>query len=125
MLSAALHGRFGAGLQVMRQGKAAPFSGKLGPFDLLVVPAQGLSPTVAAPVGGQTLRIALPRGTTLTHGDLLRLGFEQNSVALAELARREELQVSPWILPTLRARARGAGREADWARWRLVSLYLF
>jgi radical SAM protein with 4Fe4S-binding SPASM domain len=124
-MALALRARIGAGLQVGRRGKIAPFDGKLGPFDLLLVPAQGLSPTVTTQTDGQTLRIALPRGAALSHGDVLRLAFEQNTDTLTKLAARDRMPVSPWVLPVLRAKARGSGPDADAARWQLANLYLF
>jgi len=73
------------GLKCLRRGKAVAADGKLGVFDLLVVPkkAEGTPAKLRFELNsGIALETTLPPGTELSFGDVLRLTYEQNRQAL-------------------------------------------
>ena len=132
-----------AGFACLREGVELPPDGRLGVFDMLIVPAgDGRPAPVLTLTVAQTKRhglaVALPPGTELTYGDVLRLAYEQNREVLDTATRdhdpRWQAPLHPAMLPALRAMEKQLQaaeatpedlqtREA--VRWCLVDLYLF
>lgn len=119
-------------LPCLRGGLEVPADGKLGVFDILLVPEGGV--TLKAQLGKQKLRVALPAGAELTYGDILRLADEQNRAALEDAVRRGPAHVSPLLLPALRRAIEGMETKGESVRtsdkmrhamWQLADLYLF
>ncbi len=112
------------GLFVLRDGQRQRTDGWLKIFDLLLVPDPT---TVTLSTGKVALDVALPAGTELAYGDVLRLAYEQHKAALetlaADIIRGRRERPSPLLLPALTEMSRRA--HVSPARWMLIDLYLF
>lgn len=126
------------GLTCLRDGKEVAADGKLGVFDLLVVPkkAEGKPAKLRLKLNsGTVLETTLPPGTELSYGDVLRLTDEQNRQALDRitLKRLRVLGHHAMALPALRRiekdlRTRKAAPRDTSQRavmWNLIDIYLF
>ncbi|MBI5537594.1 MAG: radical SAM protein [Deltaproteobacteria bacterium] len=108
------------------QGRAPVKAGdKLGVFDLLMVgPGKGASLTLTS--GTESAAVALPAGTELTYGDVLRLAYEQNRAALdSKVQQTSGPEASPLLLPALRAKIASSGDPEQRLRIRLDDLWMF
>ncbi|MFO7900858.1 MAG: hypothetical protein R6V58_17575, partial [Planctomycetota bacterium] len=136
----------GDAFQVIRGETPAAFDGSLGPFDLLVTPADGDDAvrTITVPFSRgrpKELTAVLPAGVELTYGGVLRLVHEQNRKTFVRFSAQElgsstgatSFHPSPLVLPELRRRLEKPSARPDakktsewyWLRWALTDLYLF
>ena len=134
----------GAGLRCLRMGKVVVADGQFHVFDMLLVPAENggeAPPSLTFTLAGKPLGVALPPGTELTYGDILRLAHEQHletfgKLSLAQLLRGERRALHPpgLALPELERRrrlleAQEPSRTSQAAlqqiHWALADLYLF
>jgi radical SAM protein with 4Fe4S-binding SPASM domain len=125
------------GLTVIRQGRPQPGAGKIGIFDLVVVPAHTTTNAATLKGGRQSLKVILPAGTELAYGDLLQLAYAQNQDELDQLAgslaRAGWQSPEPLLLPALRKIRQSLDarkillpdQERARIEWLLADLYLF
>jgi len=127
----------GASLRCLRSGAEVPADGRLGVFDMLLVPRADAEDPVGLTLkmGAEGLTVRLPAGAELTYCDVLRLADEQNRSRLDDLSKQAGRNPStPLMLPALRRRVEqlkaaaqtgGSSGELHRAVSALIDIYLF